>query len=150
MTDWGPDLFSVDKDSSLPIYVQIVNRVQMLVKAGALRPGDRLPSIRSVAERLRVDYNTVARAYTELDRAGLIKTARGIGTHVTESMDEEALQAARKATLYNTLATAVRELLGLGYTPEEIASAFEEYLHQVNKDRETYGSPQNAQESTEK
>lgn len=133
MTDWGPDLFTIDKESSLPIYVQIVNRIETLVKVGALRPGDRLPSIRSVAEHLRVDYNTVAKAYTELDRAGIIKTARGIGTHVTESMDEEALRAARQATLHNTLANAIRELLDLGYTAEEIAAAFQERLREVSK-----------------
>ncbi len=133
MTDWGPDLFVIDKGSSLPIYVQLVNRIEALVKVGALRPGDRLPSIRSVAEHLRVDYNTVAKAYTELDRVGIIKTARGIGTHVTASMDEEALQAARQATLHNTLASAIRELVSLGYTAEEIAATFQSCMRELEQ-----------------
>lgn len=133
MSEPGPELFTIDKESSLPIYVQIVNRVQTLVKVGALRPGDRLPSIRSVAEHLRVDYNTVAKAYTELDRSGVIRTARGIGTHVTDQMDEDAIRAARQANLSSTLSNVIRNLLELGYTQDEIVSTFEECLHGTDR-----------------
>jgi len=124
LKDWGPDIFTIDRESSLPIYVQIVERVEALIAVGALAPGDRLPSIRSVAEHLRIDYNTVAKAYTELDRAGLIKTARGIGTHVTGERDEQAVQASRRARLISTLTALIRELVELGYTRDEIEAAF--------------------------
>ena len=124
MKDWGPDIFTIDRESSLPIYVQIVERVEALIAVGALAPGDRLPSIRSVAEHLRIDYNTVAKAYTELDRAGLIKTARGIGTHVTGEQDEQAVQESRKARLISTLTALIHELVELGYTRDEIEAAF--------------------------
>jgi GntR family transcriptional regulator len=124
MESWGPDLFTVDKQSSVPIYVQIAERVQALVTVGTLRPGDRLPSIRAVSEHLRVDYNTVARAYTELDRAGLIKTARGVGTHVTDHVDEDAIHTARQAKLHSMLSTTIRALRELGYTRDEIIDEF--------------------------
>lgn len=128
MKDWGPDIFTIDRESNLPIYVQIVERVEALVAVGALAPGDRLPSIRSVAEHLRVDYNTVAKAYTELDRAGLIKTARGIGTHVTGERDEQAVQESRMARLVSTLRTLIQELVELGYTRDEIEATFRSCL----------------------
>lgn len=131
MTDWESDLFAVDKSSSVPIYAQIVDRVEALVMAGKIKAGDRLPSIRSVAESLRVDYNTVAKAYAELDRASVIQTARGVGTHVTGVLDDEALQASRQTKLHETLAAAIHELAGLGYTVEEIREAFEASLKAI-------------------
>lgn len=124
MKDWGPDIFTIDRESSLPIYAQLIERIEALVAVGALAPGDRLPSIRSVAEHLRIDYNTVAKAYAELDRAGLIKTARGIGTHVTGERDEQAIQASRRSRLISTLTTLIRELAELGYTRDEIEATF--------------------------
>ena len=128
ITDWGPELFIIDKASSVPIYAQVVDRVEALVMSGKIKAGDRLPSIRSVAEAMRVDYNTVAKAYAELDRAGVIKTARGVGTHVTGVLDEDALHSARQSKLYDTLAAAIRDLVGLGYTVDEIRDAFEAAL----------------------
>lgn len=132
MTDWGPEFLSVDKDSSIPIYVQIVDQVESMVTVGMLAAGDRLPSIRAVAERLRIDYNTVARAYTELDRAGIIRTARGIGTHVTEALSEDALSSSRQTKLFETLSKDLRDLIALGFSPDEIRGAFEECLKSIH------------------
>jgi GntR family transcriptional regulator len=132
LTDWRADFLNVDKDSSIPIYVQIVDQVQSLVHVGLLAAGDRLPSIRAVAEYLRIDYNTVARAYTELDRAGIIKTARGVGTHVTEALSDEALQSSRQSKLVETLSKDLRDLMALGFGRDEIRSAFEECLKSIS------------------
>ncbi len=134
MADWGPEVLEVDKDSSVPIYVQIVDRVETLITVGRLATGDRLPSIRSVAEHLRIDYNTVARAYTELDRAGVIRTARGIGTHVTGALSDEALSDARQSKLNETLLKDLRDLVALGFGPAEIRRAFEDCLNAIGKE----------------
>jgi GntR family transcriptional regulator len=131
VTDWGADFLSVDKDSSVPIYVQLVDQVESMVTVGMLAAGDRLPSIRAVAERLRIDYNTVARAYTELDRAGIIRTARGIGTHVTDSVSEEALSASRQTKLVETLSKDLRDLMALGFSRDEIRDAFDDCLNSI-------------------
>jgi GntR family transcriptional regulator len=128
VTDWRADFLNVDRDSSVPIYVQIVDQVESMVTVGMLVTGDRLPSIRAVAEHLRIDYNTVARAYTELDRAGIIKTARGIGTHVTGALSEESLKLSRQTKLTETLSKELRDLIALGFSPNEIRGAFEECL----------------------
>jgi GntR family transcriptional regulator len=68
----------------LPIYRQIVNQVQYLVAAGRLEAGEELPPIRTLAEQLVVNPNTVARAYLELERAGIVTKRHGSGTYVSE------------------------------------------------------------------
>lgn len=133
VTDWGPDIIQIDKDSSIPIYAQIVERVQTLVQVGNLKPGDRLPSIRSVAEHLRIDYNTVSRAYHDLDMAGTIRTARGVGTHIANGVDEEVIQRTRQTKLESTVSTVIADLLELGYSDDEISAAFERIISDVER-----------------
>jgi GntR family transcriptional regulator len=69
----------------LPIYRQIVNQVRYLVAAGRLAPGEELPPIRTLAEQLVVNPNTVARAYLELEHAGIVTKRHGSGTYVSEN-----------------------------------------------------------------
>jgi GntR family transcriptional regulator len=68
----------------VPIYQQIVNQVKYLVASGRLSPGDEMPAIRVLAERLIVNPNTVARAYRELEAAGVVEKRRTAGTYVSE------------------------------------------------------------------
>src|SRR5436190_16352094 len=70
-------------DDGTPIYQQIVNQVRHLVASGRLEPGEELPPIRVLAERLLVNPNTVARAYRELEVAGIVSKRRASGTHVS-------------------------------------------------------------------
>lgn len=67
----------------VPIYLQIVNQVKYLVSAGRLTPGEELPPIRTLAEKLLVNPNTVARAYRELEMAGIVLKRRTTGTYVS-------------------------------------------------------------------
>ncbi|PYI82263.1 MAG: GntR family transcriptional regulator [Verrucomicrobia bacterium] len=69
----------------LPIYRQIVNQVKYLVAAGRLGPGQELPPIRALAEQLVINPNTVARAYLELERSGLVTKRHGSGTYVSDA-----------------------------------------------------------------
>jgi GntR family transcriptional regulator len=69
----------------LPIYQQIVNQVKYLVASGRLAPGEEMPPIRVLAERLLVNPNTVARAYRELESAGVVEKRRTAGTYVTST-----------------------------------------------------------------
>ncbi len=70
--------------SGTPIYLQIVNQVKYLAAAGRLVPGQELPPIRTLAEQLLITPNTVARAYLELERAGIVRTRPGSGTFVAD------------------------------------------------------------------
>jgi GntR family transcriptional regulator len=75
----------VSAHDGVPIYLQIVNQVKYLVAAKRLEPGEALPSVRKLAEQLVVNPNTVARAYRELESAGVIATRRGTGVYVSDN-----------------------------------------------------------------
>lgn len=77
-------LLHVNPSSGVPLYLQIQNQVKHAVSAGALKHGDALPSVRKLAADLRINPNTVARAYTELERDAVIRTVPGGGTFVAD------------------------------------------------------------------
>ncbi len=74
----------ISTQDGVPVYLQIVNQVKYLVAAGRLAPGEEMPSVRALAEQLVINPNTVARAYLELERAGLVVKRHGAGTYVSE------------------------------------------------------------------
>jgi GntR family transcriptional regulator len=75
----------ISATDGVPIYQQIVNQVKYLIAAGRLAPGDEMPPIRVLAEQLLVNPNTVARAYRELESAGVVEKRRTAGTYVAET-----------------------------------------------------------------
>jgi GntR family transcriptional regulator len=75
--------FDIQPDSAVPIYEQIVAQLIYAIAAGAHPPGDRIPSVRELAERLLVNPNTVAKAVAELERRGIVAARRGMGMEVT-------------------------------------------------------------------
>jgi GntR family transcriptional regulator len=75
--------FQLNFKSGKPVYLQLVDQVKAAVASGAARPGDPLPSIRPLAEDLRVNRNTVAKAYAELEGQGVIETAAGRGCFIS-------------------------------------------------------------------
>src|SRR5262245_20477539 len=75
----------VENASGVPIYQQIVNQVKYLVASGRLTPGEELPPIRVLADRLLINPNTVARAYRELEQAGIVTKRRTAGTYVSDT-----------------------------------------------------------------
>jgi len=87
-------IFEVDLHSQKPIYQQLIDQVKLALASGRLRPGDRLPSIRDVAIDLRVNRNTVARVYAELEREGLIYTRAGQGCFASDRGGERLSEAA--------------------------------------------------------
>jgi len=75
----------ITSSDGVPIYIQIVNQVKHLVAAGRLQPGEEIPPIRVLAQQLVVNPNTVARAYLELERSGVVTKRHGSGTYVSET-----------------------------------------------------------------
>jgi GntR family transcriptional regulator len=75
----------ISSSDGVPIYIQIVNQIKHLVVSGRLAPGEEIPPIRVLAEKLVVNPNTVARAYLELERAGVVTKRHGAGTYVSET-----------------------------------------------------------------
>ena len=89
----------LDFHSGLPIYTQIVDQIQSQLANGILKPGDQLPTVRALAEELRVNFNTVARAYRMLDEIRIISTQQGRGTYITEIPPPEVTEKLRKESL---------------------------------------------------
>lgn len=116
----------IDQESKVPIYVQVEEQLRSLILAGQLKPGDQLPTIRELATELRVNYNTVARAYLDLDREGVISTQQGRGTFVVGTPNAEQMARLRQEKLEAIVRAALDEARRLGYTPDEIAAVFEE------------------------
>jgi GntR family transcriptional regulator len=76
----------LSRGDNVPIYLQVVNQVKYLVASGRLAPGEELPPIRVLAEQISVNPNTVARAYRELEAAGLLATRGTAGTYVADGV----------------------------------------------------------------
>lgn len=101
---------TLDFRSGVPIYVQLVEQVQQLVINGKLQPGDQLPTVRQLASELRVNFNTVARAYRMLDEAGLISTQQGRGTYILDAPDGGLADRLKAETLEVQVARFLSEL----------------------------------------
>ncbi len=118
----------LDFRSGIPIYIQIMDEIRKLVANGDLAQGDQLPTVRQMATDLRINWNTVARAYKLLDEAGLISTQQGRGTYIWETPSETVTQALRQQAIEGLTRRYLAEASGLGYSPQEIAAKIQEQL----------------------
>ena len=89
-------LLQINFKSGMPVYLQIVDQVKAAAASGALQPGEALPSIRPVAEELKVNRNTVAKAYSELESLGVIETLPGKGCFLKENHSPLRKEVRRK------------------------------------------------------
>lgn len=85
-------LEEIDIHSSVAVYQQIENHVRFAISAGKLKPGDQLPSVRELSERLEVNPNTVAKSYRDLEVMGLLYTRRGMGVFVEKGIENKCRQ----------------------------------------------------------
>jgi len=92
-------LFQIDFKSGKPVYLQLVDQIRYASASGALRPGDPLPSNRPLAEELRVNRNTIAKAYAELESQGVIETLPGKGCFLKENNSPFTKQVRNKLLL---------------------------------------------------
>jgi GntR family transcriptional regulator len=128
-----PVLLSLDPSSDLPLYAQIVEGIKRACALGRLSEGDTLPPIRRMAEELKVDSNTVVRAYRLLAAEGFLQLRRGRGTKILRSANRpEALQRAKTFEILLDRLAIEGELLGL--TREDILFAVESHLKLFRND----------------
>ncbi|RCK76793.1 MAG: Transcriptional regulator, GntR family [Anaerolineae bacterium] len=120
----------IDFRSGQPIYLQIVEQIRQKVVKGELKPGDQLPTVRQLATDLRVNFNTVARAYRLLDEAGLISTQHGRGTYIWEPVSPDQMQAIRQQGLESLTRRYLSSAVQLGCAPQEIARVVNQMLEQ--------------------
>ena len=112
-------LSSIDINSSVAVYVQIENHVQFAISAGDLKPGDQLPSVRELSERLGVNPNTVAKAYRDLEVMGLLYTRRGMGVFVNKGIEAKCREDCRKRII-GRMHEVVAEAKAAGMTLKEV------------------------------
>lgn len=121
-------MLQIDFRAGLPIYTQIVNQVQSQVAGGVLKPGDQLPTVRALAEELRVNFNTVARAYRILDEARIISTQQGRGTYITEIPPPKVTERLRKESLQALTQRYISEAMRLAFSKDEINEIVKDQL----------------------
>ena len=106
-----------------PIYLQVIDDIKKRIVTGKIRPGDKLPSTRTLSEEYGINANTAARIYKEMETMELCHTKRGLGTYVNES--EEMVTEIKKAMADKYLNRFMDEMLGLGYSIDELIGFIE-------------------------
>ena len=127
-------LFTIHADGAAPIYEQIVAQVIYGVAAGTLESGGLIPSVRELAQTLLVHPNTVARAFVELEREGIVTARRGVGMEVTAGAPA-ACKAKRRELVQGHIRQALREAAASGLSADEVRRLVEEELTAVNGKR---------------
>ena len=127
----------IDFRSGLPIYTQIVNQVQAQVVSGSLKPGDQLPTVRALAEELRVNFNTVARAYRLLDEERIISTQQGRGTYITEIPPPKVSERLRKEMLEALAERYISEAMRLDFSKSEIKQMVSDQIKVWSESKES-------------
>lgn len=112
----------IDFRAPAPIYIQIVEQIRQQVAIGELKPDDQLPTVRQLASELRVNFNTIARAYRILDEAGLISTQQGRGTYILEETTPEVSRNIKENSLQEMTKSYIVEASRMGFSMEEILS----------------------------
>jgi GntR family transcriptional regulator len=123
-------LINIDASSGLPIYLQIVGHIKAAIATRRLAPEDPLPSVRQLATELRVNPNTVARAYLDLEIEGVVYKRQGHGTFVSAQGVEMSKRERRRAVV-RRLEKAVVESVHLGLDEDEMRAAFDEALGKI-------------------
>jgi GntR family transcriptional regulator len=137
MSPEKPLTLQLDFRSGLPIYIQITNQIENQVIGGKLKPGDQLPTVRALAAELRVNFNTVARAYRILDEARIISTQQGRGTYITEIPPPEVKEKLRKETLEALARRYIGEALRMEFSKSDIKQMVSEQLKAWKESQES-------------
>lgn len=113
--------FYLEDSSGTPIYVQLMHQILRAVATGVLGPGDQVPTVRQIAVDLKVNPNTVNRAFAELERDGVITTQRGRGTFVSDKPRPKPAESRRR--IAGIARRAADEALASGYGIDELVDA---------------------------
>lgn len=129
-------MFDIKPTDATPIWKQIDEGIRRMIALGALGPGDAVPSVRDLARDLRVNPNTVARAYQSLAERGVLAVRRGEGTFVAES-PAQPKRAERNEKLRDAAVRYVSTAIAIGATPEtavaEVEQSFERFVREQRR-----------------
>jgi GntR family transcriptional regulator len=113
-------LVSIDPRDKTPIYTQLERGLRAAMATSRLRPGDQLPTVRQLAVELKINANTVARVYAELERSGAIETRRGVGSFVTATADHARPPKEREKRLRAFVTRVLADAATAGFSVNEI------------------------------
>jgi len=116
---------SIDTRDSTPIYAQIERGLRAAIAAGRLRVGDQLPTVRQLAVELRVNANTVARVYADLEHEGVLETRRGVGSFVSATPKHARPPAEHQKRLRAFVTRLLADAAAAGFSLDEIVDALE-------------------------
>ena len=122
-------LVTVDPTDKTPIYAQLERGLRAAMATGRLREGDQLPTVRQLAVELRINANTVARVYGDLDRSGVIETRRGVGSFVTATAERARPAREHERRLRAFVTRMLAEADAAGFTRDELSAALDARQH---------------------
>ena len=125
----------LDFRSGIPIYLQVVDRLKEMIATGRLHPGDQLPTVRALAQELRVNFNTVARSYRILDESGVISTQQGRGTYILEMPLPEVTESIRQQSLEALTRRTLADAHRLGVPPDRLVEVLKEQIERTKNER---------------
>jgi GntR family transcriptional regulator len=116
-------MISIDSQDATPIYAQLERALRAAIATGRMQPGDQLPTVRQLAVELRVNANTVARVYAELERAGVIETRRGVGSFISATPAEARPPREHDRRLRAFVTRVLADADAAGFAVDEVLGA---------------------------
>src|SRR5438093_12836733 len=123
-------IVSIDQRDPTPIYAQLERGLRAAIATSRLRPGDQLPTVRQLAVDLQINANTVARVYTELERAGVIETKRGVGSFITATPAQARPPREQERRLRSFVTRVLAEADAAGFSIDELMGTLRAYRQQ--------------------
>jgi GntR family transcriptional regulator len=115
--------FKLDSKSGVPIYRQIQDQIRYGIASGLLNPGEQLPTVRALAVELKVNPNTVIRAYSELERDGVVSSEQGSGTFISAEPVAPLPETERHAKLDSLCSEFLADIARYGFSPDDVIAA---------------------------
>ena len=120
-------LLTVDHRHPTPLYAQLEQGIRGAIGSGRLGPGAQLPTVRQLAVDLKVNANTVARVYADLERAGVLETRRGVGTFVATAQPALGSRRGRESELKAIVRRAIDEAASRGFSTRDVLAVVQEF-----------------------
>src|SRR5436190_22540300 len=118
---------AIDPRDSTPIYAQLDRGLRAAIAAGRLREGDQLPTVRQLAVDLRINANTVARVYADLERSGILETRRGVGSSIRATPASARPPDEHQRRLRAFVTRLLGDASAAGFTPDEVVAEIDSH-----------------------
>ena len=139
-------MFAIDPRDPTPLYAQLERAIRMAIATGRLRAFDRLPTVRQLAVDLRINANTVARVFGELERAGVVETRRGVGTFIKERPVDVLSTGERERKLSSLIDRFLDEVATLGISFDEAIARLRNHCDERKEGERSHGHQQSGEQ----